>query len=410
MTERRIEGMWVQGHRASVGLIVGALLMALFAACQNKVQSVLPGEVDTSQEDCVESGSCVLVEGTSCTKDDECSGVETPICRLAFCEPNRGQCALKALEDATACSSADACFTDETCQAGVCRGAPIPPTCGEKVCGFDACFNECGGCKIGLACTQAGQCAEAPADIPLTAVKAFICSHDGSTADVFLGELLKMSGEKVSDLKLRASEVECKFRLVEGNGPNATLINSEPMAPALVEGRVFADSTAILCFSDVQHEQPEQVKNDPSLPRVHLITGVVLACVGRVDGVWGEVASLMDTQETWAGWIKGLEPHPDDAGALVLTYARDFTFNFLNYANAGRPESDGTYQLVVRLAESGKVEADAAPIKISDKVAETDEVELGEYAPTAEEREEFGEFLAKEGDCPPPNGCPNDTP
>lgn len=130
-------------------------------------------------------------------------------------------------------------------------------------------------------------------------------------------------------MSLRPSEIDCKFHIVVGSGQNAPLIDSEPLSPALLEGRVLAKGSAIICFSNVEPYRPDEVKNDPLMPPVQLITGVSLACVARTGGVWGKVFPLMDTPETWAGWIKGLEPHPDDADALLLTYARDYTFNFL---------------------------------------------------------------------------------
>jgi hypothetical protein len=49
----------------------------------------------------------------------------------------------------------------------------------------------------------------------------------------------------------------------------------------------------------------------------------------------------------WAAWGREFKPHPTRANAYVLEWAYDFTFQFFNMSDNGRPSTDGLYETVL---------------------------------------------------------------
>jgi hypothetical protein len=112
--------------------------------------------------DACQAGSCVSGSPISCPPrifPTQCHQL------VQDCNPANGQCVARPSADGTACDDGNSCTTKDSCQAGVCTGAPCGP--GRACCSTDApCVDigsdsaNCGAC--GNMCTNSvcllGQC------------------------------------------------------------------------------------------------------------------------------------------------------------------------------------------------------------------------------------------------------------
>ncbi|CAA9551503.1 MAG: conserved hypothetical protein with Kelch motif [uncultured Thermomicrobiales bacterium] len=98
-----------------------------------------------TQTDTCQNGVCVGGNPVVCAASDACHSAGT-------CDPDTGVCSNPNAANGTACDDNDAATCNDTCQAGVCTGAPCPTVCTD---GRDVCGAVC--CPVGQTCV-AGVC------------------------------------------------------------------------------------------------------------------------------------------------------------------------------------------------------------------------------------------------------------
>jgi hypothetical protein len=100
-----------------------------------------------------------------CRVDADCAGTAVVACQVAVCNTDTKTCGTAPAADGTACSTGNACLSNESCTAGACvNGTVKAPECGTRECGNDACGNKCGDCEGTEICSDAGQCETDPTD------------------------------------------------------------------------------------------------------------------------------------------------------------------------------------------------------------------------------------------------------
>ena len=149
------------------------------------------GVEPTTGSDDPDGGSTEPPPIPDCLEDSDCEQVAPGPCEIIFCDKDAGECAYKAAENGTACSTGSPCITNETCQDVDCIGEPVncddgdpctddgchpaagcahnllanccAPQCEGKVCGDDTCGGTCGDCGDGQKCAG-GACQPCTAD------------------------------------------------------------------------------------------------------------------------------------------------------------------------------------------------------------------------------------------------------
>jgi hypothetical protein len=110
---------------------------------------------------CTEKDVCVL---GSCIGAQKACDDKNP-CTVDSCDANSGGCAAAPVLDNTGCDDGSLCTKNDSCSAGVCKGAVLDcddgSPCTENLCeAATGCFGlpKAGGCDDGSACTIGDQC------------------------------------------------------------------------------------------------------------------------------------------------------------------------------------------------------------------------------------------------------------
>jgi hypothetical protein len=130
-------------------------------------------------------------------------------------------------------------------------------------------------------------------------------------------------------------------------------------------------------------------------------------CVGigwfSVSVGWSPLVTVVDAPPSeWAAWVLGVSPVAGSA-SFEVGYIRDFSFQFLNLSNLGRPATDGIYKARFVL------ESSQARLELTSRVSEVvppKRVRQEPWDPTTEQKQRFGKYMSfEEGSCPAPAGC-----
>ncbi|RLB61409.1 MAG: hypothetical protein DRI90_11430 [Deltaproteobacteria bacterium] len=96
----------------------------------------------------------------------DCSQIEAPVCQVAQCNEQTGQCEVVADTDGTSCDDGVFCTVDDGCASGLCVGGPdndcgmAPAECEEVVCDEQNTTCSTQGLANGTVCTAADLCLE----------------------------------------------------------------------------------------------------------------------------------------------------------------------------------------------------------------------------------------------------------
>ena len=166
---------------------------------------------------------------------------------------------------------------------------------------------------------------------------------------------------------LRPAAEPCTFDLVYAEDDAEAVLSATPGGYLLSMG-AEADAQRVVCASRIEH----RVTDDGGQPDVtgdrvqRETTGVALQCAAWTDGAWGPLQTLIEPSLDWAPWVLGVEARGE--GAFRVRYDRDFSFQFMNLTQAGRPAEDGTYAIDMRIGADGLMVV-GAPERVADDVA-----------------------------------------
>lgn len=244
-----------------------------------------------------------------------------------------------------------------------------------------------------ISCPDAPAPGLPPSESPLAPDRKFECQLDG------IGELVpmgKVRGEEGSFLALRPAGRECRFHIVyqRAGGEKVTLTES-PGGYLFLAGKRWAAGEMVVCASNLSHrgESPGSAQR--------IIERVTIDCFRQRDGRWGAGIPVVIPDGPWAAWLhadsfgRPPEGEREDEGALSLRYGRDFSFQFMNTIDAGRPREDGYYLLTLDLSSEL-----LTPLNTPQRVANISEAselsgESGEPEPWDPSEEEIEAFEAE---------------
>jgi len=219
-----------------------------------------------------------------------------------------------------------------------------------------------------------------PLEDPITAVErqtTFTCNPAGMGAE----PVVWRSDDGDARLVLEAAGGPCNYHVFYESGGARQQLSDSPSGYLLTvaAARPGPGGDVVACITDIDHA--------PSGGSQHEIDGVSLACAWRLDGAWTTLTRLVSPDD-WAPWPREITLHPDDT--ITVRYVHDFTFQFMNLSNDGRPPEDGLYELRYDLR---------AAAELSDEQVSPDVVsrgdEMQDFVPTEDERADFDDVVRR---------------
>ncbi len=231
-------------------------------------------------------------------------------------------------------------------------------------------------------------------ELPANVVREFACTPEGVGDELVVGKVAGTIGDVV--VIRPAVRDECRYDLIykAATGEEQVLSGGVHSGYLLTLAAAFPDGRAVVCTNDVRHSAVGGSQR--------FMDEIVIVCTTRRAGsAWTPLRDVIVPDEQWAAWVRGLDQRDD--GTITLRYTRDFSFQFMNLTDEGRPAEDGVYEVELLTTETGVTASDA--VKLSDTTNPLKEGTLmKEWTPTAEEEEVMGEFVTF-GDGPCPHGC-----
>jgi len=233
--------------------------------------------------------------------------------------------------------------------------------------------------------------------IPVTIDRGFVCHDDGVGSELTIAEVDGAVGDRL----VIVSTGDCFFDLVYRTGSGDLPLSAAPGGYILAVAERFTESdVTLICASDVAHIPGTNEANE------RLVQSVVIRCWARSgvapfvalpDAVVPEGAEDGDSSG-YAAWIDDLTV---EDGTYRLGWIRDFSFQFLNMSDSGRPATDGRYKTILSF--------DGQNLTSGESILESESVlgappASGEWIPSPEEKAMAdGLFNITDGDCQ--DGC-----
>lgn len=261
----------------------------------------------------------------------------------------------------------------------LCCGAPTQSS-GEP--------GEAGGTSISplkpLETQPQRQMAEALESLPdgeflLTVDRAFECDASLVGEGAVMAELLDGAGT----IGIRsASPADCTFNLVFSDSSGAErILSTEPGGFILGGGRELSGGDTVVCANNL-HTSAEG--SDAS----RRIDAVTIDCAVRRNGAWSPLSPVVVPDGPWAPWLRDVV---ETESGLVLRYTRDFSFQFLNMSDNGRPPEDGIYETA--LSTVGPEVRSGVTRKIADKTNPLANGTSLAWEPTEADKAELGDLI-----------------
>ena len=193
-------------------------------------------------------------------------------------------------------------------------------------------------------------------------------------------------------------DAACEFNLVYSTGtPDAeTVLSAKPGGYLLGDGLRLGSGDLVICANNIHHS--------PAGARRRRIERVGLECALHSGGEWSDLLEVVASSE-WAPWISDLRVSD---GVLRLAYTRDFSFQFMNLSDNGRPSEDGIYEIV--LTPLGGTLSASAPVKVADRTNPLSSMPDTEWVPSDDDRSSLGEVFDFDTKGPCQDGCSTPIP
>ena len=258
-----------------------------------------------------------------------------------------------------------------------------------------------GGCDAATAPPPDKRGAAPPLETTIERHKEFTCVRDGIQG---ITDINDVDGRDGDVLAIEPTGTDCKFSLLYKPGGGGVVKLADEGGYLIAVGGVAGNGQAIVCASNIAHRPAEDGKSDVPNEFPHQIEEVFIECTSFDGNAWSPMVRVVEGGSEWAGWVLSLKP-ASDSGRYQLRYTRDFSFQFMNIGDNGRPTDDGIYDVFLEITPQGpgivraqKVsELTNPPGAATSEGWEPTQAELAEHAPY---------FRPNTGRCPAPNGCP----
>jgi hypothetical protein len=224
-------------------------------------------------------------------------------------------------------------------------------------------------------------------------IRNFDCYTERVEAEAWLQDFEGAPGEA---LVIRPAGQPCSFHLVHLAGTVSSPLSSQPTGYLVTTARRFADGVRVVCASELRSSQVGR----SSITRQ--VDDVSIRCWASATTSFQTTVMAVTAGPDWAAWVRSLEPSTTQSGVYVLTWARDFSFQFLNMGERGRPTTDGLYQTVLTWSGTSLIAGAATQTStLSNPFSGTP---ITTWTPTADEVTRFSPYFEFEPDAGPDGG------
>lgn len=187
-----------------------------------------------------------------------------------------------------------------------------------------------------------------PPEPMITPVREFTCTPNGVAAEQAVAGVAGTSGDQ---LVIRQTAAPCQYDLLYRSASGGdTVLSSQPSGYLLA-----AAADRVVCASPIAHHPVSLGAAN------HVIDAVPLDCALRsTTGTWLPMQHVVNPSG-WAAWVNSVSRV--DADTYTVEYLHDFSFQFANIGNLGRPANDGIYQQTLQIVGSTLV-ASGPPVLI----------------------------------------------
>lgn len=187
-----------------------------------------------------------------------------------------------------------------------------------------------------------------PPEPTITAVREFTCTPNGVSAEQPVAGVAGTNGDQ---LVIRQTASPCQYDLLyRSTTAGDTVLSSQPSGYLLA-----AAADRVVCASPITHHPASAGAAN------HVIDSVSLDCALRSSaGTWLPMQHLF-SPTSWAPWVNSV--NRVDADTYVVEYLHDFSYQFANIGNAGRPADDGIYQQTLQIVGDTLV-ASGPPVRV----------------------------------------------
>ncbi|MEE2643442.1 MAG: hypothetical protein VYD19_00790, partial [Myxococcota bacterium] len=263
----------------------------------------------------------------------------------------------------------------------------LPPICSVDPCASERCDQSM------ISCPEEPAPGLPAVDTPLVPDRSFECQLDSVNDLVPVGSV---AGEEGSFLALHPADRACNFHIVyQKEGAEKVRLTERPGGYLFLAGRRINPEEMVVCASNISHQEESPGSSQRRIERV------TIDCFHQRDGRWGPAVPIIIPDGPWAAWLQvssfGIPPEGENeaSGRFSFRYGRDFSFQFMNTVDAGRPTSDGYYLITLDL-EAALLTAAEAPRRLG-SIAEGSALaaDAGEPEPWDPSEEEIEAFEAE---------------
>jgi hypothetical protein len=243
---------------------------------------------------------------------------------------------------------------------------------------------------------KGGQAALQPGEeLPATLQRTFNCRPDQVGQELLMATLEGSSKDRVV---IRPSGGQaCHYDLIylSENGDEHVISGKD--ASGYLFTRVLKTSTGVtvVCVNNIRHH--------PLEGEIHEIDTVTIDCARRKQGSWTALRPMVTPDGEWAAWLRTFQEDASQSHPFRLTFTHDFSFQFMNLTDAGRPTEDGLYEVGFSVTDDG-FDAEE-PSLVSEFLNPVAGGKFVKWNPTEQEKIDYAEFMTMD-DGPCPNGCP----
>lgn len=215
--------------------------------------------------------------------------------------------------------------------------------------------------------------------------RGFTCSPAAVGAAMKVADVEDAPGE---ELIIKPAVLGCRFNLLHRTGAQESAVSAQSGGYLVAVARRFADGVRVICASEVNHHAV-------GTGALREVDSVPVRCWASASTSFTVSTEAVPPAADWAAWVRELKPHPTRANAYVLEWAHDFTFQFFNMSDNGRPSTDGLYETV--LVWDGTSLTAEPEMKVSPRLNPYDGQATRPWTPTPEEVNELGGFIPFDG-------------
>ena len=190
-------------------------------------------------------------------------------------------------------------------------------------------------------------------------VRSFICRAPDMGSQQDVADIA--GGDEKEKVFIRPTDDKCHFHLLYRSARgHETQLTQKPGGYLFARAIAVADGTRVICASDTVHIGAPDGK-----PNQRLSQQVPIRCWAGTGNGFASGDPVVPGNPEYAAWIQSVEVDPANPATYRVTWVRDFSFQFLNMSDTGRPPTDGIY--VTSFSRNGERVVSGITTKISDK-------------------------------------------